>query len=253
MAHHGLWDYDLPSAPNLIDIRVNGQPVKAIAQVSKQGFVYVFDRVTGKPIWPIEERPVPQSTVPGERSSPTQPFPTKPAPFDRQGVTPDDVIDFTPELRKQALAILEKYNYGPLYTPLSLEKPTIMMPGIAGGASWSGAAFDPETGSLYVSSITHPYAIDAVEVASARHRLCRDEDPVETMAGHPALETALRAHHRHRHEHGRPPVGDTRGRLGGRPGEREPRFTGTRSLFARASRARSLAPDEDAAHRRARG
>ena len=85
MVHHGLWDYDLPAAPNLIDIRVNGQPVKAVAQVSKQGFVYVFDRVTGKPIWPIEERPVPQSTVPGERSSPTQPFPTKPAPFDRQG------------------------------------------------------------------------------------------------------------------------------------------------------------------------
>ena len=104
MVHHGLWDYDLPAAPNLIDIRVNGKPVKAVAQVSKQGFVYVFDRVTGKPIWPIEERPVPQSTVPGERSSPTQPFPTKPAPFDRQGVTQNDVIDFTPELRKQALA-----------------------------------------------------------------------------------------------------------------------------------------------------
>ena len=85
MAHHGLWDYDLPSAPNLIDVRVNGKPVKAVAQVSKQGFVYVFDRVTGNPIWPIEERPVPQSTAPGERSSPTQPFPTKPAPFDRQG------------------------------------------------------------------------------------------------------------------------------------------------------------------------
>ncbi len=87
MAHHGLWDYDLPSAPNLIDVRVNGKPVKAVAQVSKQGFVYVFDRVTGKPIWPIEERLVPQSTAPGEKSSRTQPFPTKPAPFDRQGVT----------------------------------------------------------------------------------------------------------------------------------------------------------------------
>lgn len=158
MAHHGLWDYDLPAAPNLIDIRVNGQPVKAVAQVSKQGFVYVFDRVTGDPIWPIEERPVPQSTVPGERSSPTQPFPTRPAPFDRQGITKDDVIDFTPELRRQALAVLEKYNYGPLFTPPSLEKPTIAMPGIAGGASWSGAAFDPETGIFYVSSITLPFA-----------------------------------------------------------------------------------------------
>ncbi|HWW51899.1 MAG TPA: PQQ-binding-like beta-propeller repeat protein, partial [Verrucomicrobiae bacterium] len=158
MVHHGLWDYDLPSAPNLIDIRVNGQDVKAVAQVSKQGFCYVFDRVTGKPIWPIEERPVPQSTVPGERTSPTQPFPTKPAPFDRQGVTENDVIEFTPELRKQALAILEKYNYGPLLTPPSLQKPTIEMPGIAGGASWSGAAFDHETGILYVSSVTLPYA-----------------------------------------------------------------------------------------------
>ena len=171
MAHHGLWDYDLPAAPNLIDIRVNGKPVKAVAQVSKQGFVYVFDRVTGKPIWPIEERPVPQSTVPGEKSSPTQPFPTKPAPFDRQGVTQDDVIDFTPELRKQALAVLEKYNYGPLFTPPSLEKPTIEMPGIAGGASWSGAAFDPETGIL-LRLVDHPPVRSyAVEVADTRHRL----------------------------------------------------------------------------------
>jgi quinoprotein glucose dehydrogenase len=185
MAHHGLWDYDLPSAPNLIDIRVNGQPVKAIAQVSKQGFVYVFDRVTGKPIWPIEERPVPQSTVPGERSSPTQPFPTRPAPFDRQGVTPDDVADFTPDLRKQALAILEKYNSGPLYTPPALEKPTIMMPGIAGGASWSGAAFDPETGSLYVSSITHPYAMTLSKSPVPGVAYVGTRDPVETIGSIP--------------------------------------------------------------------
>ena len=106
IVHHGLWDYHLPAVPNLIDVRVNGTPVKAVAQVSKQGLVYVFDRVTGRPIWPIEERPVPQSAVPGEKSSRTQPFPTKPAPFDRQGVTENDVIDFTPELRKEAMAIL---------------------------------------------------------------------------------------------------------------------------------------------------
>ena len=130
--------------PNLINIRVNGKPVKAVAQVSKQAFVYVFDRVTGRPIWPIEERPVPQSTVPGEKSSRTQPFPTKPAPFDRQGVTENDVVDFTPELRKEALAVLARYNYGPLYTPPSLEKPMIQMPGWAGGASWAGAACDVE-------------------------------------------------------------------------------------------------------------
>src|SRR5258705_4571040 len=159
MAHHGLWDYDLPSAPTLIDIRVDGEPVKAVAQVSKQGFCYVFDRVTGKPIWPIEERPVPQSTVPGEKSSRTQPFPTKPAPFDLPGITENDVIDFTPELRKEAWAVLAKYNYGPLYTPPSLEKPTIQMPGYAGGASWAGAACDPETGIMYITSITNPLVV----------------------------------------------------------------------------------------------
>jgi quinoprotein glucose dehydrogenase len=159
MAHHGVWDYDLPAAPNLIDIRGNGKLIKAVAQVSKHGFCYVFDRVTGKPIWPIEERPVPASTVPGEKLSPTQPFPTRPAPFDRQGMTKDDVIDFTPELHKEALAILEKYNYGPLFTPPSLQKPTILMPGQAGGASWSGAASDPETGMLYVPSITLPLTV----------------------------------------------------------------------------------------------
>jgi len=159
MVHHGLWDYDLPAAPNLIDIRVDGKPVKAVAQVTKQGFCYVLDRVTGEPIWPIEERPVPQSTMPGERSSATQPFPIRPAPFDRQGITENDVIDFTPELRMAALSVLEKYNYGPLFTPPSLQKPTILMPGIAGGASWSGAAFDPETGILYVPSNTLAHAV----------------------------------------------------------------------------------------------
>jgi quinoprotein glucose dehydrogenase len=185
MAHHGLWDYDLPCAPNLIDIRVNGKDVKAVAQVSKQGFCYVFDRVTGKPIWPIEERPVPQSSVPGERTSPTQPFPTKPAPFDRQGVTENDVIDFTPELRKQALAILEKYTYGPLFTPPSLEKPTIEMPGIAGGASWSGAAFDPETGILYVSSVTLPFACKLSKSSVPHVDYFGEMSAVETIEGVP--------------------------------------------------------------------
>src|SRR3989441_3396064 len=185
MAHHGLWDYDLPAAPNLIDIRVNGKPVKAVAQVSKQGFCYVFDRVTGTPIWPIEERPVPQSTVPGERPSPTQPFPTRPAPFDRQGLTENDVIDFTPELRKEALAVLEKYNYGPVFTPPSLEKPTILMPGIAGGASWSGAACDPETGTLYVPSNTLPFAVTMAKSPVPHADYAGAPAPVETMSGVP--------------------------------------------------------------------
>jgi quinoprotein glucose dehydrogenase len=186
MVHHGLWDYDLPAAPNLIDIRVKGRLVKAIAQVSKQGFVYVFDRVTGRPIWPIEERPVPQSTVPGEKTSRTQPFPTRPAPFDRQGVTENDVIDLTPELRKEALAVLAKYHYGPLYTPASLERPTIQMPGWAGGASWAGAACDPETGMMYIPSITSPLSIRIVNQGSASPvRYIGAPAPMETLEGVP--------------------------------------------------------------------
>jgi glucose dehydrogenase len=183
IAHHGLWDYDLPSAPNLIDIRVNGKSVKAVAQVTKQAMCFVFDRVTGKPIWPIEERPVPQSTVPGERTSRTQPFPTKPAPFDRQGVTEDDVIDFTPELRKQALGVLGKYKYGLLFTPPSLNKPTIEMPGIAGGASWSGAAYDPETGICYVSSVTFPYVCTLTKSSVPNVDYYGKMDPVESIQG----------------------------------------------------------------------
>jgi quinoprotein glucose dehydrogenase len=186
IVHHGLWDYDLPAAPNLIDVRVNGTPVKAVAQVTKQGFVYVFDRVTGRPIWPIEERPVPQSTVPGETSSRTQPFPTRPAPFDRQGVSESDVVDFTPELRKQALAVLARYNYGPLYTPPSIEKPTIQMPGWAGGASWAGAACDPETGMMYLPSITSPLAITMVNRPSRSPApYVGAPAPMETLQGVP--------------------------------------------------------------------
>ena len=155
LVRHPLWDYDIPAAPNLADITVNGQRTKAVAQVTKQGFVYVFDRVTGRPVWPIEDRAVPQSTVAGEKTAATQPFPTRPAPFERQGVRPEDVIDFTPELRRQALDILERHDWGPLYTPPT-ERGTIFMPGQAGGASWSGAAVDPATGWLYVTSRTVP-------------------------------------------------------------------------------------------------
>ena len=216
--HHGLWDYDLPAAPNLIDVRVNGTPVKAVAQVTKQGFVYVFDRVTGRPIWPIEERPVPQSTVPGERSSRTQPFPTKPAPFDRQGVSENDVVDFTPELRKQALAVLARYNYGPLYTPPSIEKPTIQMPGWAGGASWAGAACDPETGMMYLPSITSPLAITMVNRPSRSPAPYVGAPALDgDAAGSASLEAALRAHHRHRSQHGRSPVDGTDGRPSPKP------------------------------------
>ncbi len=149
--HHGLWDYDNPAAPNLLDITVNGRRVKAVAQVTKQGYVYTFDRVTGAPIWPIEERPVAPSYVPGERASATQPIPTRPAPFEYQGVTLDDLADFTPEVRAAAVKALEGFRYGPLFTPPSLAG-TINRPGSVGGANWGGAAVDPETGLLYVPS-----------------------------------------------------------------------------------------------------
>lgn len=150
LVHHGLWDYDLPAAPNLIDIVVDGRPIKAVAQVTKQGFVFVFDRVTGRPVWPIEERPVPQSRVPGERSSPTQPFPTKPAPVGPQGMRESDLIDFTADLRRQALAIIGRHDHGPLYTPPS-ERGTINVPGVSGNVNWEGATVDPETGIMYVA------------------------------------------------------------------------------------------------------
>ncbi len=160
---HGLWDYDLPAAPNLVDITVDGKQIKAVAQVSKQGFVYVLDRVTGKPVWPIEERPVPKSDVPGERTAATQPFPTKPAPFDYQGITEDILIDFTPELRAEALEIIKKYRHGPLFTPPSLGG-TIQLPGDGGGGEWTGAAFDPDTSLFYIPSISRPVVVQLVEL-----------------------------------------------------------------------------------------
>lgn len=168
--HHGVWDYDFPAAPILVDITVDGKPIKAVAQVSKQGFTYVFDRKTGVPVWPIEERPVPQSTVPGERSSPTQPFPTKPPAYERQGVTENDLIDFTPELKQAALDVFRQFDSGPLYTPGS-EKGTIVNPGWAGGANWAGASFDPESGTLYVPSMTSPIVVQLVKPNADRSNL----------------------------------------------------------------------------------
>lgn len=159
--HHGVWDYDLPGAPVLCDIKVDGQPIKAVAQITKTGFTFVFDRVTGKPVWPIEERPVPPSTVPGEKLSPTQPYPTKPAPYERQGSTEDNLIDFTPELREEALKILNAYDHGPLFTPPT-ERGTVNLPGWGGGGNWWGAAFDPDTGQFYVPSMTNPIVVQLV-------------------------------------------------------------------------------------------
>ncbi len=165
--HHGVWDYDPPAAPVLADLVVDGREIAAIAQITKQTFTFVFDRRTGEPVWPIEERPVPQSDVPGERTAPTQPFPTKPPHYDRQGVDPDSLIDFTPELRAEAVEILAQLRHGPLYTPPSLAveggtQGTLMVPGDLGGANWPGGALDPETGYLYVQSATAPSVITLV-------------------------------------------------------------------------------------------
>jgi quinoprotein glucose dehydrogenase len=168
LVHHDIFDYDTGSAPVLLDVVVDGEPVRAVAQVTKQAFTYVFDRVTGEPIWPIEERAAPPSDVPGERASPTQPFPTLPAPFDRQGFTDDDLIDFTPELLEEARRIASQFRMGPLYTPAIVagtdgKLATMQVPHAQGGANWQSAAADPETGILYVPSVTNWFANALVE------------------------------------------------------------------------------------------
>lgn len=167
MIHHGIWDYDPPAPPVLLDIRVNGRDIPAVAQVSKQGFVYTFDRRNGEPVWPIEERPVPQTDVPGEWTSPTQPFPTLPAPFTRQGMDESLLNDFTPEINAEARRIAAQYTLGPLYTPPTLVTDdnfgTLLMPGPTGGANWQGAVVDPETGYLYVSASHYTFTVGLVE------------------------------------------------------------------------------------------
>jgi glucose dehydrogenase len=154
--HHPIWDYDVPCAPILADITVNGRTIQAVAQPTKQGFLFVFDRRTGEPVWPIEERPVERGTVPREWYAPTQPFPTKPPPFERQGFLEDYVIDFTPALKAEALALLSKYKIGPVYTPPIARgeggKEGLLF--IPNGANWPGGSFDPDTGMLYVYSHT---------------------------------------------------------------------------------------------------
>jgi len=155
LVHHGLWDYDPPGPPVLATIHPDGKTVQAVVQLTKTGWAFVFDRFTGRPVWPIEERPVPASDAPGEQASPTQPFPTKPPAFELQGVTPDDAFDLTPELKAEAQAEMRKYRLGPLYSPPSLQG-TWMRPGVIGGANWGGGALDPETGILYVKSTNQP-------------------------------------------------------------------------------------------------
>ncbi|MEE4361915.1 MAG: PQQ-binding-like beta-propeller repeat protein [Pseudomonadales bacterium] len=171
--HHDIWDWDNPTAPILADLEIDGVPRQIVAQLTKQGFAYVFDRVTGEPIWPIEERPVPQTDVPGEWTAATQPIPTRPPPFERQGFSEADLADFTPAIAARAREAAAPYRMGPLFTPPSLmgaadgTHGTLSLPGTLGGANWEGGALDPETGMLYVGSQTNPTVLALVPGGSA--------------------------------------------------------------------------------------
>jgi len=196
ITHHDLWDWDLPAAPILIDIpQQNGQPIKAVAEVTKQAFLYVFERTTGKAIWPIVERPAPKSSVPGEMSWPTQPVPTKPAPFDLQQMTAADLINFTPEIHAEAVEVLRNYDLGKLYAPPTLaapagkERKVVKFPSNLGGANWEGGAIDPESAIVYVGSMTVP-EVDQLEPApqgsDAGYVLA--ENPVPNVDGLPLIK-----------------------------------------------------------------
>lgn len=185
-SHHDIWDWDVPCAPILADIVVEGRTIAAIAQPTKQGFVFVLDRATGEPVWPIEERPVPSGDVPGEWYAATQPFPTKPPPFERQGVSLDDLIDFTPALRAEAVELVSKYRIGPIFTPPSMSRydgplATLMLPRATGGANWQGGSLDPETNILYVFSNTSIWAMGLVHAPERS-----DMDFVQGLAPDPA-------------------------------------------------------------------
>jgi glucose dehydrogenase len=173
LVHHDIWDYDNPTSPILLDVNVDGRRVKAVVQLTKHAFAYAFNRETGEPLWPIEERPVPASDVPFEWSSPTQRFPTKPAAYDRQGVSEADLVDFTPEIKAAALESIKDLRLGPMFTPPSLidapdgTRGTLVLPHYGGGANWEGGAADPETGMLYVASQTN-LSVFAVNAAGDR-------------------------------------------------------------------------------------
>src|SRR5262249_19045523 len=150
IVHHPIWDYDMPAAPLLMDINVDGKPIKAVGQATKQGLLHVSDRITGTPVWPIDEKPVPQTDVPGEKTSPTQPIPTKPPAYSRNGVVESDLIDFTPELKDAAANAAKRYRLGPVFLPPLVSKAegplaALTAGTLSGGVNWPGSAFDPET------------------------------------------------------------------------------------------------------------
>jgi quinoprotein glucose dehydrogenase len=168
LIRHDIWDYDMPPQPILVDVNVNGKPIKAIVQMGKMAYAYVFDRTNGQPVWPIPDVPVPQTDVPTEWTPRTQPIPTKPPAFDVVGTTVEDFINFTPALREEARRVVEGYRLGPVFAPPSLvvqggNKGTIVTPGFGGGANWQGGASDPETGFVYVGSVTRPFVAGVVK------------------------------------------------------------------------------------------
>lgn len=185
MVHHDIWDYDTPMAPNLLDVTVKGQRRKIVAQSTKQGWLYVFDRVTGEPIWPIVETPVLQTEVAGEKTAPTQPIPTKPAPYAQQGLVEDDLIDYTPEIKAAALKLAKACRMGPYFIPASPGDGTApsgftcswYAPGASGGVNIDGgAAVDPETGQLYVASQTGLTTIQVVKDPCSEFRYSSPHD-----------------------------------------------------------------------------
>ena len=204
VSHHEVWDWDLPAAPILADITVDGREIKAVALPTKQAWIFVFDRETGEPVWPIEERAVAASDVPGEVLSPTQPFPTKPPAIDRQGIGVDDLIDFTPELRAAGEEIASRYTLGPIYTPPTLFDPegtgnfgTLIVPAATGGVNWPGGSVDPETGILYqytktevtaLRMINDPERSDMDYVSSFRPRGVSPMDLALTVEGLPIIK-----------------------------------------------------------------
>jgi quinoprotein glucose dehydrogenase len=193
ITHHDIWNYDLPSAPALVNMTVDGRPVKALVQLTKQGYAYVLDRVTGEPVWPFEERPAPASDVPGERAWPTQLHPTKPPAYDYQGYVENDLIDFTPELRAEALRIAKQYRLGPVFTPPSQVKPdgtkgSWYNPGGTGGSLWQGGGFDPETSTFYIPSKSGPGIISVVNDPKSDLRFSRGQGVNLSVKGLPILK-----------------------------------------------------------------
>lgn len=174
LVHHDIWDYDLPAPPNLVSVDHEGERVDAVAQITKMGFVFLFSRETGKPLFPIEERPVPESDIPGEQAWPTQPIPTKPPPFVKQGFTGENITDISEEARTHVKNSLDTLQYGSLFQPGS-EQGTVMLPGFLGGGNWSGAAFDPSSGWLYVNANNFPSIL----------QLKKAPDSLQVRPGHP--------------------------------------------------------------------